>query len=113
MLDRKFREHDQKPSGEKVVFVTATKTLEPYEQCVRCTVTDALGSYTITLPNVSRCVGMIIAIHCILRTGSAAVTVADAGDSEDWANKTLNATGEGTLLYSDGRKWWELQADYS
>lgn len=93
--------------------VAAAKTLDVYDQMVRCAAGPATGAFAITLPRVNEAKGRIYAIHCTDADGTNAITVQDQDESEDWTDITLNGPLDGVLLYSDGKKWWTLSTDVS
>lgn len=86
-------------------FLTEAASLLPTDNRVHCTSNTANPSYTVALPPVADASGQTIAIRATIANAQA-VTVSDAGDSDDWANLTLDTDGDGALLYSDGAKWW-------
>ena len=93
----------------QIVSVTAAKTLGVTEQCVRAVITT--GAFTIKLPNVSEARGRWYSIRAAV-SGGGAITLSDnATESEDWANKTLDADGDGIFLVSDGKRWIVLESD--
>ena len=81
------------------------------DMVVEVTLTDANDS-AVVLPSVSEAVGGIYVIR-LVAVGSGAVTVSDNSDDAALTDITLDAAGESTVLYSDGIKWNELQANYS
>lgn len=81
------------------------------DMVVEITLTDANNSAVI-LPSVSEAMGGIYVIRLNV-VGTGAVTLSDNGNDAALSDITLNAAGESTVLYSDGVKWNELQANYS
>lgn len=66
------------------------------------------SAVTITLPNAAEFAGRMISIIAP-DGGTNAVTVTDRDGSLDFqGDYSLNAADDGTLLYSDGLKWWEV-----
>lgn len=66
------------------------------------------SAVTVTLPPVQEARGMIFTIHATI-ADTAALTVQDNDESEDFdGDYTLDANGDALVLFSDGRKWFEL-----
>lgn len=87
----------------EVIQVSATKALTLYEKFLHI----ANGTYTITLPPVAQCTGMLIG-GSQTDSGTNTVTIAHKGDSAGWTNLVVNAINEGFLVWSDGRRWHVL-----
>lgn len=68
----------------------------------------ATSDFTITLPPVAEAKGRIYSITGAIVTAVNVITIAHKGDSEGWTNLVLDTAGDGALLYSDGRKWWNI-----
>lgn len=94
----------------KVVEITATDTLEVYEQTVFGDSSSA--AVVLTLPPVSVAKGKFYSIKLI--TAGNNFTVQDQDDSYDFneggASNTivLTTATDFTLLFSDGHKWYEI-----
>ena len=109
-LEPRFIEQDT--VRDKIVFVTADRTLEIYEQVVRVSADGDSGANTITLPSVSNATGKIFSIVCRNADGTNDVTIQDQDDSECWAGDiTLDGKCDRALLYSDGMTWWVLYSN--
>lgn len=78
---------------------------------VEVTLTAANNS-AVTLPSVAEATGGIYVVR-LVAVGTGAVTLSDKDDDAALTDITLDAAGESTVLYSDGRYWNELQANYS
>lgn len=78
---------------------------------VEITLTDANDS-AVVLPSVSEAMGGIYVVR-LNAVGTGAVTLSDKANDAALSDITLNAAGESTVLFSDGVKWNELQANYS
>ena len=68
----------------------------------------AVSDFTITLPLVAEAKGCIYSIAGNIVTAVNVITIAHKGDSEGWTDLTLDTSGDCALLYSDGRKWWNI-----
>ena len=87
--------------ADRTEAITASATLEVYEQLAICDSTD--GAMTLTLPPVGEAKGKFYSI--IFETDNGDLTVQDQDDSYDWSDLTADDAGECLLLYSDGFKW--------
>ena len=93
----------------KVVEVTATDTLEVYEQTV---FGDSSGAAVVlTLPPVSVAKGKFYSIKVI--TAGNNFTIQDQDDSYDFNESgthtiVLTTATDFSLLFSDGHKWYEI-----
>lgn len=87
-----------------VTFITAATTLGLYQNVVRAS--SSGSAYTITLPSVTEAKGMTFTFNATAISGN--ITIAHAGDSEQWTNIVLNGANDGVALFSDGRKWWTI-----
>lgn len=100
-----------------VLFVDATTAAKTVYLALNDTVVRVAASATfdatIYLPHVSEAKGMSYSILATDADTGDVVTIADLSDSENWSNLTLNATNEGVVLYSDGRKWWTIASTIS
>ena len=93
--------------ADRTEAITASATLEVYEQLAICDSTD--GAMTLTLPPVGEAKGKFYSI--IFETDNGDLTVADQDDSYDWDDLTMTAAVDGALLFSDGMKWWVVVND--
>lgn len=102
--------HEQINGGQVLdnfLAATISAALTVNQQCVEC-VTGASVDVTITLPNVGEAMGRTFAIS-LITDGGFDVVVQDQDESRDWeGDYTLTAADDYVLLYSDGRKWWQL-----
>jgi hypothetical protein len=106
MLENRSDQHKGIP--DRYVDLTAAYTMKTYDQVVRVTATIATDSYTVTLPPVSLASGRFYALVARLCNSAKTVTIAHAGDSENWTNITFNGKGDRVLLYSDGKQWHSI-----
>jgi len=86
------------------VTYTDDLAMEVEDQVVHAYVTA--GAATITLPSVKEARGKVYSIWAMDGTGSMAVE--DKAGDAGLTDITLDATGEHTLLYSDGFHWYEI-----
>ena len=110
MAVRLQTQQDGRLQQSKTQQVTAATTLKPWVR--RAEVDTTGGAFTLTLPPVSQMAEKSLAIYQIAGATNAC-TIADAGDSRNWSNITLNANDEHVLLYSDGFQWHETNVGYS
>ena len=109
-----YRTRDQ---STDTLAVTAAFVMTIHDRIVRAT-TSGAGAYSITLPPVAECQGLLFSI-CLVSKTTDNVTVADNNDSENWAgtgsgaDPVLDTTGDSILLYSDGRKWWAIGGTFT
>lgn len=104
MLENRFIEQDT--VIDKLAFVTAAYTMTVRDYVVRADSTA--GAFSLTLPPVIDAAGRFYAIH--FSTDGGNVTIQDQDDSENWSDLTMTAANDGVVLYSDGRKWWQLHS---
>lgn len=97
------RNVDQVERRNRVLHVTAARTLAAYENVVRGTANTATDNYTLTMPPASECEGVVFSIYAELIANSKTITVASSG--EGWSNFALTVTGDVVVLQSDGRRW--------
>lgn len=102
--------HSKYRRDTKIKAVTTTATLTVNDQ----TVVVTNGTYTITLPPVVECAGLIFTF-IQPGAGTNKVTIADAGDDNEFANCMLNAQAVNSslaagkcVLYCDGAHWYTL-----
>jgi len=91
--------------ADKYKEVLAAYSMTVRDQVVRCDSTA--GVFDLLLPNVSEAKGRFYSITLRATTGTA-VTLKDNGDSEGWADFTLDTDDDNVLCYSDGLKWYVL-----
>ena len=104
-LEDRSAEHD-KVVVDKYHGPIANYSMTPYDYVLRPDSSAVVGHLTITLPPVAEAKGRWYSI--IARSASAThnVIIQNLDDSEQWEGDiTLNGTGQGALLYSDGLKW--------
>lgn len=94
---------------DTIVNVTADAdyTVRLQDRFVRCSGTGSNTS-TITLPPVALASGMVVSISANIAS-TAAITVAHAGDSENWTNLTLDTDEDRATLMSNGNEWVVLE----
>jgi hypothetical protein len=92
----------------KIVFKTAAATIGLNERTIKCTANTATDSYTLTLPSVSDAMGMIFSFSATIANAKV-ITVAHAGDSENWTNLTLDTDNDRATLYSNGVAWCVIE----
>lgn len=83
-----------------------TKTMTPDETSLVIPSLSIAGC-TLKLPPCKQAVGRFYRIFVRARSGSGAITLSDQDDSENWSNKTLDATGDYIFLRTDeaGEQW--------
>ena len=86
-----------------VKAVTTTVTLAVYERTILVT----NGTYSITLPAVAQCVGMLFTF-VQLGAGTGKVRLIDAGDDPSWSDLMINAQYGKMVILSDGICWHAL-----
>ena len=99
------------PDSAKDYFIVETTETQidiaPYQTNV--VITSHLLNFNLVLPPVAECAGVIYSITLTTATGGKAVTLVDYGvgvaESTDWADLTLNATGDRVQLQSTGKSW--------
>ncbi len=100
-------------TSSNVVMISAAATLRLDQRHVLANGSTALGgAFSITLPPVSECAGMIFTIWCEVIANAATVTVQDQDESEGWSDVALTTTADHLVVVSDGRHWITL-ADVS
>lgn len=89
----------------EVKTVAAAVTLTKKDRMVEI-ITN--GTYTITLPPIAECIGLIFVIFQS-GAGTNTVTISDNnatyGDSLSWTDQVLNATGERVVLLATNKQW--------
>jgi hypothetical protein len=103
MLQKKPYEDDT--VIDKILHVAADATLTPRDLVVRPSASPATGAITITLCNVSECMGKFVSIRVRDADATNTVTIQDQDESEQWTDITMNGPGDSSLLYSDGYMW--------
>jgi hypothetical protein len=101
---------DQIDDGQvlnKTTFGTVAATLTAQQQVVEYT--TAAGACACTLPPVIEAMGKIYTISLITDGGD--LTVQDQDDSRDWTDLTMDTANDYCCLYSDGRKWFNLDSE--
>lgn len=110
MLEQYQRMVDDGTVKDKFKYISGTGTTASIgisEQVVRA---DLGANITVSLPPVSLAEGKLYSVY-VRTVTTFAMTLQDLDDSEDWADKTLDADADGILLYSDGTKWWVVTND--
>lgn len=101
--------------SKRKTISTENVTLKASEQLVFYAPGDGDDDITLTLPPVAEAIGRIYVIAGAANIGdlTAALTVQDQDDSEDWSNKTLNVNSARLVLLSDGYHWCILESELS
>ena len=86
----------------EIVQVASATTLEARSQVVH--IQTASGAFTVTLPNVTKAIGVMIILNKTDASINAA-TIAHGGGSEGWTNLTMDAQNDKAVLISDGVAW--------
>lgn len=97
------RNVDQVEKRNRVLHLTAARTLQPFENVVRVTANTSTDSYILTLPPASSCEGVTFSFYVTSIANSKTVTIASSG--EGWSNLVFTATGDLAVLQSDGVRW--------
>lgn len=84
------------------IFVTAARTLKPYEQNVRATANTASDSYVITLPHAVEVDRKFFSIRVDI-ANSKTVTITDPTGA--LSNIVLSVDNSFVVLFSDGEYW--------
>jgi hypothetical protein len=95
---------------DKFIDPAADVEMTTRDYVVRPSASPASGAITITLPPVAEAKGRFYSILALDADGTNTITIQDRDDSEYWTDITQNGPGDGNLLYSDGRHWWNLGA---
>jgi len=109
-MERKQRiDNEILTAADKTYFYTAATTdavqLTTRQQIVRIANAHA---FTLSLPSVAEAKGLTFVIS--VNSATAAVTLADLGDSVNWeGDYTLDAAEDRIALKSDGREWIEIE----
>jgi hypothetical protein len=91
MLQKKPYEDDT--VIDKILHVAADATLTPRDLVVRPSASPATGAITITLCNVSECMGKFVSIRVRDADATNTVTIQDQDESEQWTDITMNHWG--------------------
>lgn len=74
----------------------------------RCDIVSGAGAFIITLPSVTEAAGLFFGFEFIT-DGGGNVTIAHAGDSEQWTNVVLTAANDHLQIYSNGYRWVNVE----
>lgn len=101
--------------GQDIVVDKYSEADAAYQMTVRDYVmrvsTVAAGvAFDLTLPPVTEARGRLYSIRMRARHGTKDITIKDRGDSEGWADLTLNLAADATILYSDGMMWHKMSS---
>lgn len=109
MLEIKQREDNV--VVDKFVAPNADYTMSVRDQVMRVFADEDSGPIVITLPPVASAGGKFFAIVARDADGLNTVTIQDNNnDSECWNDLTMDGVCDEVLLYSDGMKWFILEA---
>lgn len=98
---------NQMAGHEGPKFVAAATTLLPHERVVLATPPSS-SSYTITLPPVDQCAGMVYTIRST-SNDTGTIVVADQDETPaPYTSGNLTTTDDYVVVYSDGYQWYEL-----
>lgn len=92
--------------------VAADKALTVRDRVVYVDADSATGAVTITLPNVSEAIGMVFVIYAETSTSND-ITIQDAKDEAGLTDITLDAADEYSVLFSDGKHWYEIASNHA